>query len=318
MTAPPARLCIAQAASVFFDTSAGLEKACALIAEAGRAGASLVAFGESWLPGYPFFIDAAPDALWWKAAATYAANAIAVPGPETKRLCDAARDAGVDVVIGVAEREARSPGTLWCTLLFIGREGVVLGRHRKLKPTHNERSIWADGDAQGLATHPRAYGWLGGLNCWEHQLLLPAFTLIARGLDVHVAAWPGREPAKPPAEPVWARQLLLSRAIASQAGAYVLCAAGLRRSEDVDPRWHSLEATAHNGRSCIIDPWGEVIAGPLEGEGLLFADLDPVRLAQAKLACDPAGHYSRPDLFELRVAGEHVFGNERAKPEGTK
>lgn len=307
----PYRLCAVQAASVFFDTAAGVDNACRLIAEAGAGGADLVAFGESWLPGYPFFIDAAPSPLWWAAAAEYAANAIVVPGPETDRLGEAALAADCDVVIGVAERGARSSGTIWCTLLFIGRDGRVLGRHRKLKPTHNERSVWADGDADGLVTYPRAYGRLGGLNCWEHNILLPGFTLIARGLDVHVAAWPGREPGEPPVEPVWARQLLLSRAFASQAGAYVICAAGLRRFSDIRPGWAPLAGFEHNGQSCIIDPWGEIVAGPLSGEGLLFADIDPARLAQAKLACDPAGHYSRADLFELTVAGEPVFGGAR-------
>lgn len=230
-----------------------------------------------------------------------------IPGPETDALCAAAREADCDVVIGVAERST-SGGTLWCTLLFIGREGVLLGRHRKIKPTHNERSIWGDGDARGLVTHPRAYGRLSGLNCWEHNIVLPGFALMAQGVDVHVAAWPGREPDAAPADPVWARQILLSRAFASQAGAYVLCAAGLRRRSDLPARLADVVGFEHNGRSCIIDPWGEVIAGPLDGEGLLIAEMDPVKLRQAKIACDPAGHYARPDLFELRLEGRRLFG----------
>lgn len=301
------RLAVIQAASVFFDRAASLDKALGLIAEAGRAGANLAAFGESWLPGYPFFIDAAPDTGWWAAAAEYADNAVTIPGPETDALCAAAREADCDVVIGVAERST-SGGTLWCTLLFIGREGVLLGRHRKIKPTHNERSIWGDGDARGLVTHPRVYGRLSGLNCWEHNIVLPGFALMAQGVDVHVAAWPGREPDAAPADPVWARQILLSRAFASQAGAYVLCAAGLRRRSDLPARLADLVGFEHNGRSCIIDPWGEVIAGPLDGEGLLIAEMDPVKLRQAKIACDPAGHYARPDLFELKLEGRRLFG----------
>ena len=309
---PAARLAAIQAAPVFFDKDACLEKALTLIAEAAAGGAALAAFGESWLPGYPFFVDSTPDALWWKAAAEYAANAIVIPGPETDALCAAALEHDIDLVIGVAERAERQAGTTWCTLLFIGREGTILGRHRKIKPTHHERSIWADGDAEGLVTHPRAYGRLGGLNCWEHNVLLPGFALIAQGLDVHVAAWPGREPDTAPADPVWSRQTTLSRAFASQAGAYVLSVAGLRLMEHVPERFRPLATFEHNGMSVIIDPWGEVIAGPLAGEGILYADIDPERLSAAKIACDPAGHYSRPDLFELKVGGRTVFGRPQA------
>ena len=213
------------------------------------------------------------------------------------------------MVIGVAERSATG-GTLWCTLLFIGREGVLLGRHRMIKPTHNERAVWGDGDAKGLTPYARPYGRLSGLNCWEHNIILPGFALVAQGVDVHVAAWPGREPdaGTVPTDPVWARQLLLSRAFASQAAAYVICAAGLRRAVDAPPHLARLVGFEHNGRSCIIVPWGEVAAGPMEGEGVLVAEMDPARLRQAKVACDAAGHYSRPDLFEVRLEGRRLFG----------
>lgn len=306
------RIAAIQAAPVFFDKAACVEKALGLIAEAAAGGADLAAFGESWLPGYPFFVDSTRNAVWWKAAAEYADNAIVIPGPETDALCAAALAHDIDVVIGAAERAERQPGTSWCTLLFIGREGVVLGRHRKIKPTHHERSVWADGDAEGLVTHPRAYGRLGGLNCWEHNVLLPGFALIAQGLDVHVAAWPGREPDAVPGDPVWSRQTMLSRAFASQAGAYVIAVAGLRLMAHVPDRYRSLAAFEHNGMSVIIDPWGEVIAGPLAGEGILYADIDRKRSLAAKIACDPAGHYSRPDLFELKVGGRTVFGRPQA------
>lgn len=303
------RVAIAQAASCFFDKAAGTDKACRLIGEAGAGGAALVAFGETWLPGYPFFVDAPLSELWWEAAALYLRNAVAIPGPETEALCDAARRAGTDVVIGVAELEPTTKSTIYATLLFISREGQILGRHRKIKPTHHERSMWADGDAAGLKVHERPYGRLGGLNCWEHNILLPGFALIAQGVQVHVAAWPGREPDEAPAEPVWARQALLSRAFASQSGAFVLAAAGLRRHQDVPERLRPLSTFEHNGRSMIIDPRGEIIAGPVEGEALLYADLDLDLGYQAKAACDPAGHYSRPDLFELRLEGRRIFGH---------
>lgn len=296
-----------QAAPVFFDKAASLDKACDLIAEAGRKGATLAAFGETWLPGYPFFIEAPLSDLWWEAAAAYLENAITLPGPETDRLCRAARQAGIDVVIGIAELDPSTQGTVYATLVFISRDGEILGRHRKLKPTHHERSVWADGDAEGLKVHARPYGRLSGLNCWEHNIMLPGFSLIAQGTQIHIAAWPGREPETAPSDPVWSRQILLSRAFASQAGAYVIAPAGLRLHKDVPERFRALSPFEHTGQSAIIDPRGEIIAGPMDGEGILLAEADLAQVRKAKSACDPAGHYSRPDLFELRLKGETVY-----------
>ncbi len=307
MADPVFRLAAIQAASPFFDTATGVEKACRLIAQGGAQGADLVAFGESWLPGYPFFVDAPLSDLWWEAAAAYQANAIAVPGPETDALGAAARAAGCDVVIGVAEIDPATRGTVYASLVFISRDGTLLGRHRKIKPTHHERSVWGDGDAKGLTVYQRAFGRLSGLNCWEHNVLLPGFALIAQGTQVHVAAWPGREPDQAPSEPVWARQILLSRAFASQAGAYVIAAAGLRLHHHVPERYRPLAPFEHNGRSAIIDPRGEVIAQAGSEETILMAEGSLIECRKAKAACDPAGHYMRPDLFEVRVEGRRLY-----------
>lgn len=296
-----------QAAPVVFDRQASTEKACELIAEAGRNGASIAAFGETWLPGYPFFIEAPLGDLWWEAAALYLEQAVRLDGPEIAQICAAARAAGTDVVIGIAELDPATQSSIYASLVFISREGEVMGRHRKLKPTHHERSMWADGDAEGLVVHPRAYGRLSGLNCWEHNIVLPGFSLIAQGTQVHVAAWPGHEPQTAPRDPVWARQVLLSRAFASQAGAYVIAAAGLRLDEHVPDRFKALNAFEHTGQSVIIDPRGEIIAGPANGETILYAEANLDEVRKAKAACDPAGHYSRPDLFELRLKGRTIF-----------
>lgn len=302
---PEFTLAAVQAAPVLFDREASTEKACRLIAEAGRAGASLAAFGECWLPGYPVFVwESNPSVLWWKAAAEYLANAVEIPSPTTDRLCQAARRAGIDVVIGVLELDPITRGTAYCTLLFIGREGVIVGRHRKLKPTGMERAVWGEGDASGLMVHERPYGRISGLNCWEHNILLPGYALMAQGTQIHVAAWPGMEinPAPQSPDSMWARQLLLSRAFASQAGAYVILSAGLLRSEDIPERYHELIGSwALTGDSCIIDPRGEVIAGPAEGETILTARVTLEAVYAAKVACDVGGHYSRPDVFQLLV-----------------
>ncbi len=304
-------LAVVQAAPVFFDRDASTEKACQLIEEAAHLGGTLAAFGEAWLPGYPFFVfsggaSVSPDdwwKLWSKASAEYLANAVEIPSPTTDRLCAAARGASIDVVIGIGERDPQTQGTVYCTLLFIGKDGVILGRHRKLKPTHAERTIWGEGDGLGLTVYERPYGRISGLACWEHNMVLPGYALMAQGTQIHIAAWPGGELADAPEAPdsVWSRQLLLSRAFASQAGCYVLAASGVRLSEHVPERYRDLSVYGHTGDSCIIDPRGEVIAGPVRGETILTAQVSLETVYAAKAACDVAGHYSRPDVFQLHV-----------------
>lgn len=301
MTGRSFRMAAIQAAPVLFDKRASALKAAALIREAGRGGADIAAFGESWLPGYPFWIEGGVVDLTWEASAVYIENAVLIGGPETDILQEAARAAGCDVVIGIAERDPHTEGAVYATALVIASDGRILGRHRKLKPTHAERIIWSDGDGAGLIAHPRDYARISALNCWEHQMMLPGYALAAQGTQAHCALWPGWEKTPRAEEYCWARQILLSRAFASQAASYVICAAGIRRSADIPERWSPLGVWEHTGQSAIIDPRGEIIAGPLDGEGILYADgsLDVVRAAKA--ACDIAGHYSRPDVFEFSV-----------------
>ncbi|WDI32013.1 carbon-nitrogen hydrolase family protein [Hyphococcus flavus] len=290
-----------QAAPVLFDKSASTEKACNLIAEAGKRGVDIAAFGECWLPGYPFWVDGPVIDLTWEVSAVFLENAVELDGPEVAALCEAAAGANVDVMIGVAERDPHTQGTAYATALTVGREGVVLNRHRKLKPTHAERIIWGDGDGAGLNVIDRDYGRISALNCWEHQMMLPGYALAAQGTQIHAALWPGWEKEPRPSEYCWARQHLLSRAFASQAGAYVVCAAGVRLEEHIPDKWKPFGVWEHPGKSAIIDPRGEIIAEAGVGEDMLIAEgsLDMVRAA--KSACDIAGHYSRPDVFDFRV-----------------
>jgi predicted amidohydrolase len=302
-TYPEFTLAAVQAAPVFFDREASTEKACRLIEEAAAAGATIAAFGECWLPGYPNFAWRGPSQLLFQAAAEYVASAVEIPSPTTDRLCEVARRAGIDVVIGIAERDRRTAGTVYCTLLFIGREGRILGRHRKLKPTLWERLVWGEGDAEGLVVHERPYGRISGLNCWEHNTVLPGYALMAQGTQIHIAAWPGsgeRRGAPPPLVPS-PRQLLLSRAFASQSGAYVIAASGLATQDDYPERYRELFAGEETGDSCIIDPRGEVIAGPASGETILTATVSLEAVFAAKASCDVGGHYSRPDILQLLV-----------------
>lgn len=282
-----------QAAPVYFDAKASTEKACGLIAEAGARGARLAAFSETWLPGYPYFVWLdLPSDLVPQIRADYLASAITTPGPETDMLRAAARDAGIDVVIGVAERDPNTLGSVYCTLLFISHEGEILGRHRKLRPTDEERTMWAPGDGSGLVVHQRPYARISGLNCWEHNMLLPGYTLIAQGTQVHVATWPGTSTS---------RHLVLSQAFASQAGAYVLDVGGLLSQEDLPAEYRD-HPRPMAGHSHIIEPGGDVIAaGPAEGEMILVVEASTEKILAAKADCDPGAHYSRPDVFRLRV-----------------
>ena len=282
------KLAAIQAEPVYFDREASTEKACRFIREAGENGATLAAFGESWLPGYPFFVWGAFNQSM---AAEYLANAVEIPSPTTEALCGAARKAGLDVVIGVAERDAQTKGTVYCTLLFINSEGDILGRHRKLKPTHKERTAWGEGDGSSLRVYDRPYGKISGLNCWEHNMVLPGYAIITEGTQIHIAAWPGMSTS---------RHLFLSRAFASQAGAYVVDVGGLLTQDHVPDAYKDL-AGNYPGESHIIDPRGEILAGPAEGETILMADGSTERIFAAKSYCDTAGHYSRPDVFQLQV-----------------
>ena len=306
------RLCAVQAAPAYFDRADSLACALSWIDKAAAEKPDLIAFGEAWLPGYPFFVDSPLSDVWWQAASELLANGVLLDGPEVAALCKAAERAKADLVIGINELDPQTRGTLYCTLLTISREGKLLNRHRKLKPTHHERSVWGDGDAKGLKPIQREWGRLSALNCWEHNAVLPAYAMMAQGVDVHVAAWPGREPEAAPDQPVWSRQLLLSRAFASQAGAWVICSAGLRMKHHVPERFQVLYEFDHNGGSAIIDPRGEVVAGLLrDEEGLLVMDADMALARACKVASDPAGHYSRPDIFRLEVDGREIYPGNR-------
>lgn len=287
------KLAAIQAAPVYFDREASTEKACRLILEAGAKGATLAAFSETWLPGYPFYVwGPFPDTE--AVAAVYLANAVKIPSPTTDQLCEAARQANIDVVIGVAELDSQTQGTVYCTLLFISNEGKILGRHRKLKPTHRERTAWGEGDGSSLTVYERPYGKISGLNCWEHNMVLPGYALMAQGTQIHIAAWPGDRNS---------RHLILSRAFASQAASYVIDVGAILSSEHVVTKGRTKSYEEHNsqGFSHIIDPTGEVIAGPAEGETILIAEGSTEQIFAAKSYCDVGGHYSRPDVFQLHI-----------------
>jgi nitrilase len=296
-TFPDFTLAAIQAAPVYFDRDASTEKACRLIEQAARKGATLAAFSETWLPGYPFFHNSSRRT---EAAADYLANAVEIPSPTTERLCEAAHDVGIDVVVGIVELDKLTRGTVYCTMLFISREGKILGRHRKLKPTATERAVWGEGDGVGLRTYERPYGRISGLACWEHMMLLPGYALMAQGTQIHVATWP------------YARTLfdfgglLLSRAFALQGSCYVIATCALLTPDNVPAAYRDLASERDRSKaesgSCIIAPGGEIIAtAPPNEETILTATVSLEAVLRCKARLDVGGHYSRPDVLKLLV-----------------
>jgi nitrilase len=296
----PLKLAVVQATPVFLDKAATVEKACAAIRQAAAAGAGLVAFPESFIPAYPDWIWAVPpgeEGLLSELYAEYYENSLEVPGPETRLLGQAAREAGVYVAIGITER-GRGSTSLYGSLLYLDPNGSVLGCHRKLVATGGERLVWAQGDGSTLQVFDSPLGKLGGLICWENYMPLARFALYAWGVQIYLApTWDRGEP--------WLATL---RHIAREGRVYVLSACMPLRKQDIPNRftfkkyYPASTDWINVGNSAIVTPEGELAAGPLnQQEGFLYADLEPGRLAGSHWMLDVTGHYGRPDVFQLSV-----------------
>ena len=290
------------AAPIFLDREATTDKACELIKEAAANGAELVAFPEAFLPGYPYWI--------WLGTPTWGAafftelfkNAVELDSPTTDRLCAAARAADAHVVMGIDERDG---GTLYNTLLYISREGEILGRHRKLQPTHVERTVWGRGDGSDLRVFGTDVGNIGGLICWEHTMDLIRYAMIAMGEEIHIAAWPGTSTlVHNPHSAIFNNvtdAAVRHHALAGQT--FVISIQNPIDQGTID----KLGLTDRpdmirpgGGWSAIIGPDGQIIAGPLtDEEGILYADINLEERILAKYACDSIGHYARPDVAKL-------------------
>ena len=299
---PKFKAAAVMAAPVFLDREATTEKACALIAEAGRNGARLTVFPEVFIPGYPYWI--------WLMTPTQGApffvrlfkNSVEVTSPSVDRLGQAARAAGTYVVMGMTEREG---GTLYNTLLYINDRGEVMGRHRKLQPTLVERTVWGKGDGSDLRVFDTELGKIGGLICWEHTMDLTRYALTAMGEQIHIAAWPGTSTLNhnPHATIFNAVTDAAARHHALAGQTFVINVQNVIGSDIVEQLGFKDRPdmiTAGGGWSAIIGPSGQFLAGPLVGEErILYAELDLEEIILAKYACDSAGHYARPDVLRL-------------------
>ena len=289
------------------DLRASLEKAQRLIDEAASEGAHLVAFPETWLPGYPAWLDCCRDVALWdhgpvkKVFARLMENSVVVPGPVTDALAETARAHGVALNISVHERviHGAGRGTLYNTMLTFGRDGSLLNRHRKLMPTYTERMIWGQGDGGGLESVETGAGRVGGLICWEHWMPLARHTLHVSGEDLHVAAWPQ----------VKEMHMVASRHYAFEGRCFVIACGAIMKASELPAELEPVASLKEDpgqmvlaGGSAIIGPDGALLAGPVFGEEtILTSEIDLSRIKEESLTLDVTGHYSRPDIFDLKV-----------------
>ncbi len=293
-------------AEVAADIQSGLELTRVKALEAAASGAELIVFPETWIPGYPAWLDTCRDAALWDHApvkavfARIAENSVAIPGPGLDHLCETARQASATLVVGLSERVAQGAGrgTLYNSLVTIGPDGRLLNHHRKLMPTYTERLVWGAGDVEGLRAVDTPAGRVSALVCWEHWMPLARQALHESGEDVHVAVWPT----------VHDLHQVASRQYAFEGRCFVLASGALMKASslppELEPHPERVSGPEHwvlRGGSAIIGPDGKYIAGPIYDEpAILTAELDLRRASEESMTLDVTGHYHRPELFEFR------------------
>ncbi len=315
-TYPVVKVAAVQAASVFLDREGSTEKACRLIREAGRQGARVVGFPEGYIPAHPVWYHHHPatSAIANELAVALFKNSVEIPGPEIDALCAAARDANAYVVVGVCEKLPRTIGTMFNTQVYIGPEGRLLGKHQKLVPTVGERLVHAGGFGDTFGAFQTEFGPMSGLICGENSNPLAVFALTAEGTRIHAMSWPNHFPTS--GDPMRNRVAVDSQAFAQMSKAFVISACGtvdepmirmLRAGPEAEKFLRDVDCC---GGSVIVAPNGRILAGPMGAEeGILYADCNLEIGVLAKLRHDFAGHYNRPDVFQVHVnrAAPHIY-----------
>ena len=311
---------VVQASPVFMDKEKTVSKACELIAEAGRNGAELITFSEAFIPGYPAYYTVGyetPPHEWTDYMIALQDNSIAIPSEDTQILGEAAKKAGAYLVIGCSELDDRAGSqTVFNTLLFIDRDGKVMGRHRKLMPTYTERIYWGMGGASDLNVFETDIGRIGGLICWENHMPLVRAAMINRGEEFHIAVWPGNwkrgedkllDADMSPGGALCNLQSLI-KVHAFEAGAFVLSGCGYLEDEDFPEKWHYIRDGDHmnydwaRGGSSIVNPGGRYLAEPnFEKDAILYAECYANQIKAVKAVFDSLGHYSRWDVAQLAL-----------------
>jgi len=307
------KVAIIQHAPVFLNIDESLKKAAGLAEEAANRGAAVIVFPETWLPGFPVWLDDAPNAALWDYAPAktlyrlLTENSLVLAGDRFKALLDIAKATDTCLVMGAHEQVG---GTLYNTMLYIDRGARTYQVHRKLVPTYTERMVWGRGDGSTLGILETEYGNIGGLICWEHWMPLARAAMHARRETLHVAQWPD------------AKELhqLASRHYAFEGQCFVLAAGCVLSCKDIIEGYQSLNAPANDafeilqafegageqlvlhGGSAVIGPDSSYLAGPVfDRSDIIYGVIEPQRTTEGRLAIDTSGHYSRPDVFQLEV-----------------
>lgn len=295
------RIAAAQARPAWLDPTAGTKIVVDWLARAAAEGVELVAFPETFLSGYPIWLAPTGGARFddpaQKAAyAYYLDAAITLDGPQLATVREAAADLGVFCYLGITER-MRS--TVYCTLVAIDPIRGLVGAHRKLMPTHEERMVWGIGDGHGLRAHDVGGFRVSGLSCWENWMPQARHALYADGATLHISTWPGSV----------RNTRDITRFIALEGRVYSLAVGAVLDYADVPsdfPLRAELlaldEPAGYNGGSAIAGPDGAWLVEPVAGaERLVIADIDPAEVSRERQNFDPTGHYSRPDVFTVTV-----------------
>ncbi len=302
-----ARVALIQARPAYYDLDKCIAKAVSLIAEAAGQGAQLAAFGETFFPGYPAWLDYAIDYARWDHAPTkqlyarLAANSLSLDSPQMRQLRDCAKKNEIVLVLGINERVTAGRGnrSLYNSIVTINADGEIMNHHRKLRPTYTEQLIWAQGDGAGLGAVDTAAGSVGGLICWEHWMPHARQAMHISNEEIHIAMWPA----------VKESHQIASRHYAFEGRTFVLAVGSIMPLADF-PSELSLPASLRdhpdslllNGGSAIIAPNGEYLLEPVCGEEtILYADLDFKRIAEEQMTLDVTGHYARDDVFTFEV-----------------
>lgn len=315
------RVAVAQQSNRYLDKTASVQRALEIIQEAAANGAELLVFPEVWLAGYPYWTEGWDSQLpeWIAGRVRFHDAAVTIPGEETQRLAEAAGKADIHVVMGCNELDSR-PGceTIYNTLLFISREGKLLGRHRKLIPTFTERMFWGQGDGGDLAVFETDIGRIGGLICGENLMTTARAAMAAQGEHIHVAVFPGSfalhtgpQLEEPDREGhFWGN--FATRAHAMEAGCFVIQACAYNEAADIPedfPYRDKMNISYAQGGSAVLSPLGVPIVEPQFGPQILYAELQADMIKAVKAILDGAGHYARPDVLRLLVRREQGWQN---------
>ena len=302
------KIALAQISPVWLNKAKTTDKIIDSIDEAGRKNCDLIVFGEGLLPGYPFWLSYTNGAEFnskfhKEIQAHYIENSVEIEKGDLKDICESAKKNKIAVYLGTIERAIDRGGhSLYCSLVYIDKEGTIGSVHRKLQPTYEERLTWAPGDGHGLRVHPLKKFTVGGLNCWENWMPLSRTALYGQGENLHIAVWPGNE----------YNTTDITRFIALEGRSFVVSVCSTMKVSDIPsntPHYNQLidypNKYLANGGSCIAGPDGHWIIPPtIETEGILVGEIDFNRVLEERHNFDVAGHYSRPDVTQLMVNQE--------------